>query len=60
MYYDRKPMSGTKLERAVSPECNENVASERNLKNECKKLERQPLNRMHGVCDKQRKEQFLE
>ena len=37
MYYDHKLMSRTKLERAVSPECNENVASERNLKNECKK-----------------------
>ena len=32
-------MSGTKLERVVSPECNENVASKRNLKNECKKPE---------------------
>ena len=39
MYYDYKQMSGTKLERAVSPECNENVASKRNLKNECKKPE---------------------
>ena len=36
MYYDYKQMSGTKSERVVSPECNENVASERNLKNECK------------------------
>ena len=32
-------MSGTKLERVVSPESNENVASKRNLKNECKKPE---------------------
>ena len=38
MYYDYKLMFGTKLERVVSPECNENVAS-RNLKNECKKPE---------------------
>ena len=37
MYYDYKLMSGTKLERVVSPECNENVASKRNLKNGCKK-----------------------
>ena len=37
MYYDYKLMSETKLERVVSPECNENVASKRNLKNECKK-----------------------
>ena len=37
MYYDCKLKSGTKLERAVSPECNENVASKRNLKNEYKK-----------------------
>ena len=46
MYYDYKLRSGTKLERAVSPECNENVASKRNLKNECKKLHRQPLKRL--------------
>ena len=39
MCYDYKQMSGTKLERAVSPECNENVASKRNLKHECKKPE---------------------
>ena len=38
--------SGTKLERAVSPECNQNVDSKRNLKNEGKKLERQPLQRL--------------
>ena len=38
MYYDYKLMSGTKLERVVTPECNEDVAS-RNLKNECKKPE---------------------
>ena len=37
MYYNYKLMSGTKLERVVSPECKENVASKRNLKNECKK-----------------------
>ena len=36
MYYDYKLMSETKLERVVSPECNKNVASKRNLKNECK------------------------
>ena len=30
----------------VSPECNENVASKRNLKNECKKLERHPLQKL--------------
>ena len=46
MYYDHKLMSGTKLERAVSPECSENVVSKRNLKNECKKPERQPLKRL--------------
>ena len=46
MYYDYKLMSGTKMERAVSPECNANVFSKRNLKNECKKLERQPLKRL--------------
>ena len=39
MYYDYRQMSGTKLEGVVSPECNENVASKRNLKNECKKPE---------------------
>ena len=39
MYYDYRQLSGTKLERVVSPECNENVASKRNLKNECKKPE---------------------
>ena len=38
--------SGTKLERAVSPECNQNVDSKRNFKNEGKKLERQPLQRL--------------
>ena len=37
VYYDYKVMSGTKLERVVTPECNENVGSKRNLKNECKK-----------------------
>ena len=42
----RTAMSGTKLERAVSPECNEIVASKRNLKNDCKNLERQPLQRL--------------
>ena len=31
-----------RLERAVSPECNEIVSSKRILKNECKNLERQP------------------
>ena len=46
MYYDHKLMSGTKLEGAVSPECSENVVSKRNLKNECKKPERQPLERL--------------
>ena len=46
MYYDYKLKSGTKLERGVSPECNENVASKRNLKNECKKLERHPLQKL--------------
>ena len=46
MYYDYKLMSGTKMDRAVSPECNENISSKRNLKNECKKLERQPLKRL--------------
>ena len=46
MYYDHKLMSGTKLEGAVSPECSENVVSKRNLKNECKKPERQPLQRL--------------
>ena len=46
MYYDHKLMSGTKLEGAVSPECSENVFSKRNLKNECKKPERQPLERL--------------
>ena len=49
MYYDYKLKSGTKLERAVSPECNENVVSKRNLKNESKKLERQPLKKLQ-VC----------
>ena len=39
MYYEYKLTSGTKLERVVSPECNENVASKRNLKNESKKPE---------------------
>ena len=39
MYYDYRQLSGTKLERVVSPECNENVTSKRNLKNECKKPE---------------------
>ena len=39
----RTAMSETnRLERAVSPECNEIVASKRNLKNKCKNLERQP------------------
>ena len=42
MYYDHKLMSGTKLERAVSPECSEKVVSKRNLKNECKKPETTP------------------
>ena len=42
----RSAMSGTKLERAVSPECNEIVASKRNLKNECKNLERHTLQRL--------------
>ena len=46
MYYDYKLMSGTKMERAVSPESNANVSSKRNLKNDCKKLERQPLKRL--------------
>ena len=46
MYYHHKLMLGTKMERAVSPECNENASSKRNLKNECKKLERQPLKRL--------------
>ena len=31
---------------AVSPECKEIVASKRNLKNKCKNLERQPLQRL--------------
>ena len=31
---------------SVSSECNENVTSKRNLKNECKKLERQPLQKL--------------
>ena len=43
MYYDYRQMSGTKLERVVSPECNENVASKRNFKNECKKPEETTL-----------------
>ena len=43
----RTAMSGTnRLERAVSPECNEIVSSKRNLKNKCKNLERQPLQRL--------------
>ena len=43
----RTAMCGTnRLERAVSPECNEIVSSERNLKNKCKNLERQPLQRL--------------
>ena len=46
MYYDYKLMSGTKMERAVSPECNASVSSKINLKNECKRLERQPLKRL--------------
>ena len=46
MYYDYRQMSGTKLERVVSPECNENVASKRNLKNECKKPEETTLQKL--------------
>ena len=43
----RTAMSGTnRLERAESPECNEIVSSKRNLKNKCKNLERQPLQRV--------------
>ena len=43
----RTGVSGiNRLERAVSPECNEIVASKRNLKNKCKNLERQPLQRL--------------
>ena len=43
-------MSGTnRLKRAVSPECNENVSSKKNLKNKCKNLERQPLQRQQ-IC----------
>ena len=46
MYYNYKLMSGTKLERVVSPECKENVASKRNLKKSAKNLERQPLQKL--------------
>ena len=43
----RTAVSGmNRLERAVSPECNEIVASKRNLKNKCKNLDRQPLQRL--------------
>ena len=43
----RTAMSETnRLERAVSPECNEIIASKRNLKNKCKNLERQLLQRL--------------
>ena len=43
----RTAVSGmNRLERAVGPECNEIVASKRNLKNNCKNLERQPLQRL--------------
>ena len=67
-------MSGTnRLERAVSPECNEIVSSKRNLKNKCKNLERQLLQRLqlcrrrldkveiifYSVSDEQQKERFL-
>ena len=46
----RTAMSGTnRLKRAVSPECNENVSSKKNLKNKCKNLERQPLQRLQ-IC----------
>ena len=40
----RTAVSGmNRLERSVSPECNEIAATKRNLKNKCKNLERQPL-----------------
>ena len=70
----RTAMSGTnRLERAESLECNEIVASKRNLKNKCKNLERQPLQRLqlcrrrldkveiifYSVSDEQQKERFL-
>ena len=43
----RTTMSGTnRLERAVSLECNDIVSSKRNVKNKCKNLERQPLQRL--------------
>ena len=44
----RTAMSGTMLEGAVSPEGNEIVASQRNLKNEWKNLERKPLQRLQS------------
>ena len=71
--YDYKLMPGKKLERVVSPECNENVASKTDLKNECKNPERQLVQLCRRRLDKrqekssvyvaslkQPKERFLE
>ena len=52
MCYDYNLMPGTKLERVASPECNENVASKRNLKNECKNPERQVVKLCRRKSDK--------
>ena len=52
MCYDYNLMPRTTLERVVSPECNENVASKRNLKNECKNPERQLVKLCRRKSDK--------
>ena len=52
MCYDYNLMPGTKLEGVVSPECNENVASKRNSKNECKNKERRPVKLCRRKSDK--------